>query len=198
LSSEGRVYVGDAEGDLFALDAQTGCIHWTIEVEAGIRSAIIIGKRGAGGLAAYFGDHRPTCMPWTRIGEDPMEGQGGRLFTGRHHGSASVVCRAFVRADFIARRISSGRSDISMLQVPGERGGPRRRDRQTNLEDLYDSRGGDPHAEEPGRDTALGPSGAAVWNAPVIDVKRNLLYIGTGNNYSPPAIGASDSMLPWT
>jgi len=36
----GRVYVGDAEGDLFALDAQTGCIHWTIEVEAGIRSAI--------------------------------------------------------------------------------------------------------------------------------------------------------------
>jgi polyvinyl alcohol dehydrogenase (cytochrome) len=40
-----------------------------------------------------------------------------------------------------------------------------------------------------------GPSGAAVWNAPVIDVKRNLLYIGTGNNYSPPAIGASDSIV---
>src|SRR6266436_5043862 len=29
----GRLYVADAEGDLFALDAQTGCIYWTIEVE---------------------------------------------------------------------------------------------------------------------------------------------------------------------
>src|SRR5579863_1022303 len=52
----GRLYVADAEGDLFALDAQTGCIHWTVEVEAGVRSAVTIGARGSGGLAVYFGD----------------------------------------------------------------------------------------------------------------------------------------------
>src|SRR4029077_14387542 len=52
----GRLYVGDAEGDLFALDAHTGCVYWTIEVEAGIGSAITVGTRGSGGLAAYFGD----------------------------------------------------------------------------------------------------------------------------------------------
>src|SRR5262245_6449766 len=51
----GRLYVGDAEGDLFALDAKTGCVHWRIEVEAGIRSAIVLG-RGGGGIRAYFGD----------------------------------------------------------------------------------------------------------------------------------------------
>jgi polyvinyl alcohol dehydrogenase (cytochrome) len=51
-----RLYVADAEGDLFALDAQTGCIHWTIEVEAGVRSAVTIGARGSSGLAVYFGD----------------------------------------------------------------------------------------------------------------------------------------------
>src|SRR5689334_11278533 len=51
----GRLYVGDAEGDLFALDAEAGCIDWTIEVEAGIRSAITVGPSG-GRLAAYFGD----------------------------------------------------------------------------------------------------------------------------------------------
>jgi polyvinyl alcohol dehydrogenase (cytochrome) len=52
----GRLYVADAEGDLFALDALTGCIHWTVEVEAGVRSAVTIGARGSGGLAVYFGD----------------------------------------------------------------------------------------------------------------------------------------------
>src|SRR5438309_1574513 len=51
----GRLYVGDAEGDLFALDAETGCIQWTIEAEAGIRGAVTIG-RGGGRPAAYFGD----------------------------------------------------------------------------------------------------------------------------------------------
>jgi polyvinyl alcohol dehydrogenase (cytochrome) len=52
----GRLYVADAEGDFFPLDAQTGCIHWTVEVEAGVRTAVTIGPRGSGGLAVYFGD----------------------------------------------------------------------------------------------------------------------------------------------
>src|SRR6185503_8959198 len=52
----GRIYIGGAEGDLFALDAKSGCIHWHTEVEAGIRSAIILGERSGGGLTAYFGD----------------------------------------------------------------------------------------------------------------------------------------------
>jgi polyvinyl alcohol dehydrogenase (cytochrome) len=52
----GRIYVGGAEGDLFALDAKSGCIYWHIEVEAGIRSAITLGERSDGGLTAYFGD----------------------------------------------------------------------------------------------------------------------------------------------
>jgi len=47
------------KGTCSRLDAQTGCIHWTIEVDAGIRSAITIGTR-RGGLAAYFGDQSPT------------------------------------------------------------------------------------------------------------------------------------------
>src|SRR5262249_28458799 len=41
----------------------------------------------------------------------------------------------------------------------------------------------------------MGPSGAPVWNTPTIDTKRNVLYVGTGNNYSPPATKFSDSIL---
>src|ERR1019366_7079493 len=31
-----------------------------------------------------------------------------------------------------------------------------------------------------------GPSGAPVWSTPTVDVKRGLLYVTTGDNYSVP------------
>jgi len=40
-----------------------------------------------------------------------------------------------------------------------------------------------------------GPAGAAVWLSPAIDVKRNALYIGTGNAYSDPETGYSDAVI---
>ena len=33
----------------------------------------------------------------------------------------------------------------------------------------------------------LGPSGAPIWNSPVVDEKRGLIYFGTGESNSPPA-----------
>jgi polyvinyl alcohol dehydrogenase (cytochrome) len=41
----------------------------------------------------------------------------------------------------------------------------------------------------------MGPSGAPVWNTPTVDPKRNAIYFGTGNNYSPPATALSDSVV---
>jgi polyvinyl alcohol dehydrogenase (cytochrome) len=43
--------------------------------------------------------------------------------------------------------------------------------------------------------TFLGPSGAGVWNRPTIDVKRNAIYFGTGNNFSDPSTNTSDSVF---
>jgi len=40
-----------------------------------------------------------------------------------------------------------------------------------------------------------GPSGAPIWNSPAIDVKRNQLLVGTGENYSSPTTGTSDSLI---
>ena len=42
---------------------------------------------------------------------------------------------------------------------------------------------------------SVGPSGVPVWNTPTVDAKRNVLYAGTGNNYSPPATDLSDSVI---
>ena len=40
-----------------------------------------------------------------------------------------------------------------------------------------------------------GPSGAAVWSAPTIDVQRRALYVATGNSYSNPPAETSDAIL---
>ncbi len=39
-----------------------------------------------------------------------------------------------------------------------------------------------------------GPSGAPVWCSPTVDTKRNLLYIGTGENYTLPTTTTSDAI----
>ena len=41
----------------------------------------------------------------------------------------------------------------------------------------------------------FGPSGAAVWSAPTVDVERNALYVATGNSYSNPPADTSDAVI---
>jgi polyvinyl alcohol dehydrogenase (cytochrome) len=40
-----------------------------------------------------------------------------------------------------------------------------------------------------------GPSGAGVWSSPTIDTRRNVLYVGTGDAYSEPAVRTTDAIL---
>jgi polyvinyl alcohol dehydrogenase (cytochrome) len=40
-----------------------------------------------------------------------------------------------------------------------------------------------------------GPSGVAVWSTPTVDVKRRLLYVTTGDNYTDPPTTMSDAFL---
>ncbi len=192
----GRVYIADAEGDVFALNAETGCIHWAISVEAGVRSAITIGKRRDGGLAAYFGDQSANVYAldaesgkvlWKVKVDDYSRAAitgapqlyKGRLFvpvSSREEsqvGDPKYPCCAF-RGSVVALDPGTGKQ-IWKTYTVAEKAKP---------------------TEKNSAGTQLwGPSGGAVWDAPTIDVKRNALYIGTGNNFSPPATNASDSIV---
>src|SRR5262249_2195229 len=66
----GRGFVGSQSGTVYAIDAKSGCIVWTFQAKAGVRTGIVIGPRGAagssgsgasGGYAAYFGDARANA-----------------------------------------------------------------------------------------------------------------------------------------
>jgi polyvinyl alcohol dehydrogenase (cytochrome) len=191
----GRVYVATAEGDVFSLDARTGCIHWVIEVEAGVRSAIVIG-RGTGGLAAYFGDQSANVyavdaesgkVSWkVKVDEYSRAAitgapqlYGERLYvpvSSREEsqvGDPKYVCCAF-RGSVVALDVASGKQIWKTYTIAQEPVPIQKNQAGTQL---------------------WGPSGAGIWNAPTVDAKRNRLYVGTGNNYSPPATNASDSIV---
>ena len=55
-----RLFIGSANGKVYSLDAKTGCIIWTFEASAPVRTAISIGI-DARGWSAYFGDQRANA-----------------------------------------------------------------------------------------------------------------------------------------
>jgi polyvinyl alcohol dehydrogenase (cytochrome) len=51
----GRIFVGGQDGTVFALDAATGCVHWSTAVQSQVRSGIAVGEVG-GNAVVFFGD----------------------------------------------------------------------------------------------------------------------------------------------
>jgi polyvinyl alcohol dehydrogenase (cytochrome) len=194
----GRLYVGDAEGDLFALDAETGCIRWTIEAEAGIRSAVTIAPSRAGGsrLAAYFGDQAANVYA--------VEAESGKLLwkvkVDDYSRAAITGAPQFYEGRLYVPVSSREESQVGDPQYPccAFRGSVVALDATTGKQ-IWKTYTIAEEAKPSGRNSAgtqiVGPSGGAVWNAPTLDVKRNTLYVGTGNNFSPPSTAMSDSIV---
>jgi polyvinyl alcohol dehydrogenase (cytochrome) len=192
----GRLYLATAEGEVYVLDAKTGCVHWTLEVEAGIRSAITLEQRANGQLVAYFGDQTANVYAvdalvgkvlWkVEIDEHPHAAitAAPQLFSGRLYvpvssreesqvGDPRYPCCSF-RGSVVALDAATGARIWKTYTVA-----------ETPVPTTKNSIG-----------TQLyGPAGGAIWNTPTIDTRRNVLYVGTGNNFAPPATGLSDSLL---
>ena len=192
----GRLYVGSAEGDLFALDPKTGCIHWRYQADAGIRGSMAFGRNTEGRAVAYFGDQSANMyavdgqtgkLIWkTKVEENSKAAitaavafHAGRLYVPVSSREESQVddlkfpCCTF-RGSMVAMDASNGKTlwkQYTVLEEPGRVG---KNSRGTQL---------------------WGPSGAAIWNTPTLDLKRRLLYVGTGNNYSVPATDTSDAVV---
>ena len=192
----GRLYIGTAEGELYVLDAKTGCVHWTLEVEASIRSAITLEQRTNGELIAYFGDQAANVYAadakagkilWkVKVDEHPHAAITGapQFYNGRLYvpvssreesqvGDPRYPCCSF-RGNIVALEAVTGRRVWKTYTVS-----------QTPAPTVKNSIG-----------TQLyGPAGGAVWNTPTIDTKRSVLYVGTGNNFAPPSTEVSDSLV---
>jgi polyvinyl alcohol dehydrogenase (cytochrome) len=192
----GRIYLGDAEGDLFSLDAKTGCVHWRVEVEAGIRTAVVLGERNGGGVTAYFGDQASNMYA--------VDAATGKVLwkvkLDDHPHAAITAASALYQGRLYVPVSSREESKVADPRYPccTFRGTVHALDAATGKRiwktDMIEEK------LVPGQKNSVGiqivgPSGVPVWNTPVIDPQRNALYFGTGNNYSPPATTLSDSII---
>jgi polyvinyl alcohol dehydrogenase (cytochrome) len=191
-----QVFVGSAAGVIYALKSDSGCIQWSYQAGGPVRSAMIVAPLGAKQHALLFGDLTGTFYAleaesgkvlWKKKADD----HEAALITGAATVNEGVVyvpvasweetrainpeypCCTF-RGSIVAFRIRDGRQvwkTYTISETPRE---------------VAKSKVGT---------VRMGPSGAGVWGAPTVDLKRHSLYVATGDNYSPPSTQNSDAIL---
>jgi len=193
----GRIFAGSSNGTVYSLDARSGCVYWTFKATSTVRSAITVAPFGAGQYAAYFGDGQANVYAvnaqtgeqlWkTKIEEHKLAGitggpkvYEGRVYVGVRSGSEEMLaanpqyqCCTF-RGSLAALDAGTGKQIWKTYTIPDPPSVTKKNSAGT---DMY------------------GPSGAAIWSSPTIDVKRKAVYVGTGNNYSDPSTRYSDAVL---
>jgi polyvinyl alcohol dehydrogenase (cytochrome) len=186
----GRVFVGDANGVVYSLDARTGCTYWTFMATAGVRTSPVIDR------AVYFGDLKGNVYAldlmnghqlWkTRADDHPMavitgspKLEAGRLYvpiSGRDESIAatnpSYECCTF-RGSVVALDAATGKKVWEAYTIRDE---PKVTGKNAKGTKTW------------------GPSGAVPWSSPTIDLQKRALYIGTGVNYSQPPTDTSDAI----
>ena len=195
----GRVFVGSDLGYVYSLDAETGCVHWSFQAEAGVRTAVSVGAvMGADPTrhAAYFGDVAANVyavdaatgsLLWTRVADaHPIARITGAptLADGRLYVPVSSLeeaagadpgyeCCTF-RGAVVAYDASTGDQIWKGYTIPDA---PRPRGTNSQGTQLW------------------GPAGAAIWAAPTVDSTRGAVYAATGNAYTAPAADTSDAVV---
>jgi len=195
----GRVLVGSQSGNVYALSAATGCVHWYFQAAAPVRAAVSVGRIEANGrsrTAAFIGDRAANVYavdagtgellwkttvdthPVARVTGSPVF-HNGRLYVPVASGEegagaiSSYECCRF-RGSLVALDAATG-EQIWKTYTIAEPAHPTQKNKVgTQL---------------------LGPSGAPIWTSPTIDPVRNAVYVTTGDNYSDPPTPTSDAFL---
>jgi len=191
---DGQIFVGSAGGTVHALSAETGCLQWIFQARGPVRAAILaapLGRRHT----LLFGDQtgwfysleaETGRLRW----EKKIEEHDTARLTGApvaHDGTVYVPvasweetrssnpdyrCCTF-RGSLVALRIRDGKLAWKTYTVPEP----------------------SENGKERNGVAGMGPSGASIWSAPTLDLKRHLIYVMTGDNFSAPATLTSDALL---
>jgi polyvinyl alcohol dehydrogenase (cytochrome) len=192
-AADGKLFVGSEDGTVYSLDAATGCTWWSYRASATVKTAVFIGN---GGRTAFFGDTngyvyalkvsdgsvvwraRPESHPAARITGSPLL-VGSRLYVPISSGEEGAAadprypCCTF-RGSLVALDTASGKQIWKTYTIDDA---PK------------------PIRTGPQGVQYSGPSGAAIWSPPTADLKRRIIYVATGNNYSSPPTDASDAVI---
>jgi len=185
---DGNLFTGSASGVIHALDAKTGCIRWTYDARGPVRSSILAVRRG-NSYSLLFGDqigwfYSLDAITGKELWKKKVDEHDAARLTGspvEYDGTVFVPVASWeenraISADYPCCTFRGG---VAALRV---RDGAL--EWRTYTVDVPKQIG-----------KLWGPSGAPVWSAPTIDAARGLLYVTTGDNYSPPATTTSDAVM---
>jgi polyvinyl alcohol dehydrogenase (cytochrome) len=194
----GRVYAANLTGQVYSLDAESGCIQWTFDAGAPVRSPITLGSADGAGkrVAIYFGDqaahaYSVDASTGKLLWEVATSDHPAAMITGGaqlHDGVVYVPVSSYeeVLAAIPTYECCSFRGSVVALDAVSGK---------TIWKTDTIAEAAQPTEKSKTGTQLRGPSGAAVWSSPTFDEKLNVLYISTGDNYSTPSSKTSDAVL---
>lgn len=195
LLAGGALFIGSQDGLVYALDARSGCVHWTFKAAAGILGAVVM-QRGAHGASTLFFSDRLAftyavdaltgAQRWRVKSDDHPSATimgtpllaDGRLFVPiisfeESAGGAEYPCCTF-RGSLVALEARTGKMIWRTYTIPNP------------AVEQFKNELGVPQ---------FAPSGAGLWSSPTLDRKRSSIYFTTGNSYSEPADENGDAVF---
>lgn len=186
------LFVGSQNGTVFAINKHRGCVEWTFSTIAEVRTGIVVSAKGR----IYFGD-----LVGNVYAVNANDGSLAWRDRPDDHPSLTLTASPALHEGVLYVPLSS--LEVTEAADPNYacctfQGGVAAYDTATG-EQIWKGRTIDEPPRVVGKNSAgtdrIAPSGAPVWNTPSIDLKRGLLYVGTGENYSSPANGFSDAIV---
>ncbi|MCB2059598.1 MAG: PQQ-binding-like beta-propeller repeat protein [Novosphingobium sp.] len=191
----GAIILGNHTGTVYALDRETGCVRWTFDADAEVRTGVVVSPWQAGDRKAmplaYFGDVRGNVYALSastgeQVWKIAADSHPATVITGTpalHEGTLYVPVSSIEEAAAAAPGYTCCSFRGSMIAL----------DAATGARNWKTYFVGEP--KPPAGGGMWGPSGVAVWNSPSIDPGRGQLYFATGDNYSHPTTELSDSIV---
>jgi polyvinyl alcohol dehydrogenase (cytochrome) len=182
-------------GRMFALDAGSGCLKWQFEPPVPLRSSLSYGEIAKGKPVIVAGDAVGAVVALDALTGKPIWRTEVRLHESQRITGTPVIHDGRVFAPLSGVEINYTRDDA--YECCKAQGAVVALDLRTGKK-LWTGRTM-PEATQQKKNRAgaqlWGPSGAPIWSTPAIDAKRNVLYVGTGENNSLPVTETSDAII---
>jgi polyvinyl alcohol dehydrogenase (cytochrome) len=190
-----QIFVGSAGGVVHALRADSGCLQWTFQANGPIRAAIVAARIDNRHLLV-FGD----LTGWL-YALDAASGRQVWRMRPEPHEAVRLSAPPVIHGELAIVPVASWEEsralndDYPCCTFRGSVAAVRLRDGSVAWQTYMVPRPAQRTGRTPAGADTLGPSGAGIWGAPAVDLKRRRLYVATGNNYSLPATELSDAVV---